>query len=74
MVSDERSNERGKEKEEFHGRFHRDDKDRKMENSVVSKVIHANPKIVEKSVKKDRSRKAETGTDKGDEKNNLTRT
>jgi len=39
-----------------------------------SKMVQANPKIVDKSVKKGRSRKAETGIDKGDEKNNLTRT
>ena len=47
---------------------------RKMKDNIRSKMIQANPKIVEKSVKKSRSRKAETGTDKGDEKNNLTRT
>ena len=46
----------------------------KMEDNIRSKVIQANPKIVKKSVKKGRSRKAETGTNKGDEKNNLTRT
>ena len=45
-----------------------------MKDSIGSKMVQANPKIVEKSVKKGRSRKAETGTDKGDEKNNLTRT
>ena len=33
-----------------------------------------NPKIIEKSMKKSRSRKAKSGMDKGDEKNNLTRT
>ena len=46
----------------------------KMEDIIRSKVIQANPKIVEKSVKKSRSGKGETGMDKGDEKNNLTRT
>ena len=46
----------------------------KMKDSIGSKVVQANPKIVKKSVKKGRSRKAETGTEKGDEKNNLTRT
>ena len=46
----------------------------KMKDSIWGKVVQANPKIVKKSVKKGRSRKAETGTDKGDEKNDLTRT
>ena len=46
----------------------------KVKNSIGSKVVQANPKIVKKSVKKGGSRKAETGTDKGDEKNGLTRT
>ena len=46
----------------------------KMKDGIGSKVVQANPKIVKKSVKKDRSRKAETGTDKGDKKNNLTGT
>ena len=49
-------------------------KNGKVKNSIGSKVVQANPKIVKKSVKKGRSRKAKTGTDKGDEKNNLTRT
>ena len=49
-------------------------KDRKMKDSIGSKMIQANPKIAEKSMKKSRSRKAESGTDKGDEENNLTRT
>ena len=47
---------------------------RKMKDSIGGKMGKANPKIVEKSVKKSGSRKAESGTDKGDEKNNLTRT
>ena len=47
---------------------------RKMKDSIGSKMVQANPKIVEKSVKKGRSRKVETSTDKGDEKNNLTKT
>ena len=45
----------------------------KMKNNIESKMVQANPKIVEKSVKKGRSRKAESDTDKGDKKNNLTR-
>ena len=47
---------------------------RKMKDSIGSKMVQANPKIVEKSVKKGKNRKAETGTDKGDKKNNLTKT
>ena len=46
----------------------------KMKDNIGSKMIQTNPKIVEKSVKKGRSRKAETDTDKGDENNDLTRT
>ena len=46
----------------------------KMKDSIGSKMVQANPKIIKKSVKKGRSRKAETGMDKGDEKNDLTRT
>ena len=53
--------------------FTKMNKDRKMKDSIGSKMVKANPKIAEKSVKKSRSRKAEFGTDKGD-KNNLTRT
>ena len=49
-------------------------KDRKMENSIGSKVIQANPKIVEKSMKKSISQEAKSSTDKGNEENNLTRT
>ena len=54
--------------------FTKMNKDRKMKDNIGSKMIQANPKIAEKSVKKSRSRKAESDTDKGDEKNNLTRT
>ena len=43
-------------------------KDRKMKDSIGSKMIQ------EKPMKKSRSRKAESGMDKGDKKNNLTRT
>ena len=39
-----------------------------MKDGIGSKMVQANPKIVEKLVKKGRSRKAETGTDKGDKK------
>ena len=54
--------------------FTKMNKNRKMKDSIGSKMVQANPKITEKSVKKSRSRKAESGTDKGDKKNNLTRT
>ena len=47
---------------------------KKMKDSIGSKMVQTNPKIVEKSMKKGRSRKAESDMDKGDEKNNLTRT
>ena len=49
-------------------------KNRKMKDIIGSKMVQANSKIVEKLVKKRRSRKTESGMDKGDEKNNLTRT
>ena len=49
-------------------------KNRKMKDSIRSEMVQANPKIVEKSMKKRRSGKAEPSTDKGDEKNDLTRT
>ena len=49
-------------------------KDRKMKDSIGSKMIQANPKIVEKMMKEGGSRKAKSSTDKGDEKDNLTKT
>ena len=45
----------------------------KMKDSIGGKVIQANLKIVEKPMKKSRSREAKSSTDKGNEKNNLTR-
>ena len=54
--------------------FTKMNENRKKKDNIGSKMVHANPKIVEKSVKKSRSRKAESGMDKGDEKNNLTGT
>ena len=54
--------------------FTKMNENRKMKDSIRSKMVQANPKIAEKLVKKSRSRKVESGTDKGDEKNNLTRT
>ena len=49
-------------------------KNRKMEDNIESKMVQANPKITKESMKKSRSRKAESSTDKEDKKNNLTRT
>ena len=54
--------------------FAKMNKNRKMEDDIGSKMVQANPKITEKPMKKGGSRKAESGTDKGDKKNNLTRT
>ena len=52
--------------------FTKMNKNRKMKDSIRSKMVQANPKITEKSMKKS-SRKAESNMDKGDKKNNLTR-
>ena len=53
--------------------FTKMNKNRKMKDSIGSKMVQGNPKITEKSMKKSRSRKIESSTDKGDKKNNLTR-
>ena len=53
--------------------FTKMNENRKMKDNIGSKMVQANPKISKESMKKSRSRKAETGTDKGDKKNNLTR-
>ena len=49
-------------------------KDRKVKDCIRSKMIQANPKIVEKLMKKGRGRKTKSNTDKEDKKNDLTRT
>ena len=49
-------------------------KNRKMENGIGSKMVQTNPKITKKLMKEGGSRKAKSTTDKGDEKNDLTRT
>ena len=54
--------------------FTKMNKNRKMKDNIGSKMVQANPKIIEKSMKKSRSRKAESSTDKRDKKNNLIRT
>jgi len=53
--------------------FTKMNKNRKMKDNIGSKMVQANPKIIEKAMKKSRGRKAKTSTDKGDKKNNLTR-
>ena len=54
--------------------FTKMNKNRKMEDGIGSKMVQANSKITKKSMKEGRSRKAKTGTDKGDKKKDLTRT
>ena len=54
--------------------FTKMNKDSKMKEGIGSKMVQANPKITEKSMKEGGSREAKSSTDKGDEKNNLTRT
>ena len=49
-------------------------KDRKVKDCIRSKMIQANPKIVEKLMKKGGGMKAKSSTNEGDEKNDLTRT
>ena len=49
-------------------------KNRKMEDDIGSKMVQANPKMTEKSTKEGGSRKTKSSMDKGDEKNDLTRT
>jgi len=49
-------------------------KNRKMEDGIGSKMVQANPKVIEKPMKEGGSRKAKTDTDERDEKNDLTRT
>ena len=54
--------------------FTKMNKDRKVKDSIGSKMIQVNPKIIEKSMKEGGSRKAKSSIDKGDKKNDLTRT
>ena len=49
-------------------------KNREMEDGIGGKMVQADPKITKKSMKAGGSRKAKSSTDKGDEKNDLTRT
>ena len=68
-VAEERKR-RGNSKESFT----KMNKNRKMEDVIGSKMVQANPKVIEKPMKEGRSRKAKTGMDKRDKKDNLTRT
>ena len=54
--------------------FTKMNKDRKVKDGVGSKMVQANPKVIEKPMKEGGSRKAKTSTNERDEKNNLTRT
>ena len=54
--------------------FAKMNENRKMKDNIRSKMIQANPKIVEKLMKKGRGRKAKSSMNEGDEKNDLTRT
>ena len=49
-------------------------KDRKVKDCIRSKMIQANPKIVEKLMKKGGGRKAKSSTNEKDKKDDLTRT
>ena len=70
----EKVTKEGKRRRNYKEGFTKMNENGKVKNNIGSKVVQANPKIVNKSVKKGRSRKAEIGTDKGDKKNNHTRT
>ena len=63
-----------KRRRNFKKSFTKMNKNRKMKDDIRSKMVQTNPKITEKLTKEGGSRKAESITDKGDEKNNLTRT
>ena len=54
--------------------FTKMNKDKKVKDCIGSKMIQANPKIVEKWMKKGGARKTKSSTNEGDEKNDLTRT
>jgi hypothetical protein len=45
-----------------------------MEDSIRSKVVQRNAKIIEETMKKGRSRQAEASSNKRDKKDDLTRT
>ena len=66
--------EERKRRRNFKESFIEINKNRKMENGIGSKMVQTNPKITKKLMKEGRSRKAKSGTDKGDKKDNLTRT
>ena len=64
----------GKRRRNSKERFTKMNKNRKMKDGIRSKMVQANPKILEEPMKKRRSRKAESSTDKGDKEDDLTRT
>jgi ribosomal protein L22 len=49
-------------------------KHRQVKHTIRGKMIKTNPKILEETMKKSRGRQAETGPNKRDKQNNLTRT
>ena len=55
-------------------RFTKMNKNREMKDGIRSEMVQGNPKILEEPMKKGRSGKAESSTDKGDKEDDLTRT
>jgi hypothetical protein len=53
--------------------FTKMNKNREMEDIIRSKMVQANLKVTKKAMKKSRGGKVESGMNKGDKKNNLTR-
>ena len=49
-------------------------KDRKVKDCIMSKIVQANPKIAKKLMKKSRGGKAKSSANERDKKNDLTRT
>jgi hypothetical protein len=54
--------------------FTKMNKNREMENNIGSKMVQANLKIIKKAMKKSRGGEAESGANKGNKKNYLTKT
>jgi hypothetical protein len=49
-------------------------KNREMEDNIGSKMVQGNLKVIKKAMKKSKGGKAESSTNKGNKKNNLTGT